>query len=283
MDVHKVATQILQGDRVFLENISVSTFERIYHLIKSLSHETKIFWLAFFIQDQIIIQPKGNHNCLLVLREPRGRTRFYTSKDLSFIPENEIKLYGTFKGRYSFFNFCVDVFRWKCLILVIIFWISLSIFAYLFVDTKISLIIFQSLVSALSVFVSVIVLFMITSLDPQAFYRFAESDRFYKCAQSDKYICYVGVITLISAILGTGLCTYLSNLQANQWLFGRILQSSLLSLTLCNTIICFGLVIHYHFTRQYELLQLLMIRKLLEVNQSQIPVTQTGSARSDYK
>ena len=120
----------------------------------------------------------------------------------------------------------------------------------------------DALVGALSIFVSIFVLFVL-SVNTDKEYRYLRGGRFHKLARSDSYIAAIGLAALTSSILGNALAA----VAPTEGTFVRVCMALASALGVTLTAASFWLVITYHLVRKHEMAAYQMaLRFLAEAN-----------------
>lgn len=262
---NQIITALINNDS-FGGIVSLPEFRDIYNQSKGYVGDNNIVWLLFFMNERVYAQPIGNRNFLLEIIDVPPH--FYTSEDFDFMSKDDVAQFGTFNGKYTFGNFGRDIFSLPSMIRLIILTLLLSIAIYAFLKPSVIASISGSLVNALAIFISIFCLFVL-SINPDTHFRFAETDRYHRLSQADKYIGYIGLGTLIFAIMSSAFASASGNLNADisVWNITRAFQGVFLSCSIMGTIISFWLVINYHFGRKQELTAMDLTKKIMENQQ----------------
>jgi hypothetical protein len=250
--------------RTVTEDISLDLFRDIYNRIKGISPE--VAWIIIFVFDQVIVQPLGLTHISLIVTEKRAH--FYSIDDFNFIDAEKDIIYGTYSGSYTFGKFIQDVFSTINLIIFGIIFIMIFVVVYAYMKPNLILNISGSILQAMSIFLSIFIFFVI-SINPNENFRFFSSGRYYKLAQSDKYIGSIGAFMILFAIISSAIASAFNKLVPNIHAFNiiRFLQSLTLSISITGALILFWLVINYHFRRSNEINSIIMAKLLLQDEQ----------------
>ncbi len=152
----------------------------------------------------------------------------------------------------------------------------MAIASYELVPPAVQLKVSEALISALSIFVSIFTLFVL-SVDTEREYRYLREGRYHKLTQSDKYIGLIGVSALLIAIVAAGVGA--ADLSAK---LPRILLAASSSAALILTLGSFWLVLTYHFGRKHQMAEFLMAQQYLSSIQATAQAKQNSSV-SEYE
>lgn len=237
--------------------VSIEVFRDIYNQIQGAEKSNIIKWIIIFIGERVLVQPILHPNISIEIQETKPR--FYIKNDFDFIDTENVLLFGTYKGKYKFFEFLIDILSWKGIICFGSLLFITCMLIHYFVDATSGQQLSISLMQAMSIFIAMFVLFVLT-INVEDFYSFAESNRLHCLFQSDKYIGYIGIITLIFCIISS---TIINN--SDKVL--TILQILCLSCSISGTLLSFWLILNYQFNRRAEMNELLMAKTLLKKQQ----------------
>ena len=135
---------------------------------------------------------------------------------------------------------------------------AVSYASYSYIPTQVELSVSNALISALSIFISIFSLFVLT-VDPEREYRYLRENRYHILTQSDKYIGAIGIGALVLAIITNSLAT----LEREQTLF-NVALAILFAGAFVITGTAFWLVLDYHFGRRHQLTEVLMAQTVLK-------------------
>jgi len=261
-----IVDAVLTNNPLSIDGVPLATFRDAFNQIKGSEANKRVIWILAIVEDQVIAQPVGREDITLILREPKAR--YYTKNDFAFIAVDEAAIYGTIEGKYKFTVFLADVFtRWR-LLLGLLFWIIGLWLANKYISAEIAKTVSETLVSSLSIFISIFVLFVLT-VNPESQYRIAEGDRFHRLVQSDKYIAFIGVATLLVTIIGMAVSSVFADISCDMPYYELIKagQSLCLSTSIVGTVASFWLVLKYHFGRRNEMMEIMMAKMIIENQQ----------------
>ncbi len=248
------------------DGVALSTFRDASNQIKGNETYKRLVWIITIVEDQAIAQPAGREDILLVLRE--SKPRYYVKTDFDFMSQDEAAIYGTIEGKYKFISFVKDVFTWRRILLGILIWSAGLWFSNKHLSGEIAKSLSEALISSLSIFISIFVLFVLT-VNPESQYRIAEGDRFHRLVQSDKYIAFIGVVTLLVTIVGLTVSAVFADMTCDMPLYSLVkaFQALCLSTSIVGTIASFWLVLKYHFGRRNEMMEIMMAKMVIENQQ----------------
>lgn len=241
--------------------ITCSEFREIYYRVAR-SFKGSTVWVMVFIEDQVFVQPVTQRNFSLVIYD---HSKFFTKQDFDFMNLGDVAYYGTHEGPYKFWHFVKDIFT-KVFISIIGVCIPVLItLFYGWIGPLVIQTVSLALIQAISVFIAIFVLQFI-SIDPDKHFRFIETARYYRLAQTDKYIASIGIGSLIFAILSVILSSNYPYVVPNIgiWNAIRFIQSGLAALSCMGVLISLWLVLDYHFNRQRQLVQMSMAPNVID-------------------
>lgn len=249
-------------------DVPLEAFRDLYNRWKG-SGKSSPTWILVLMEKEVVVEAWGQCAYGLVIKDQPAR--FYMTGDFDFMDEKHRLFLGTINGRYSFWRFCRDVVSIQRIIAGMILWM-LFLFGAYHAQTTLLLSISQSLIAALSIFVTIFTVLTL-SLDPEREYRYLEKGYFHVFVQSDKYIAAIGVVALGIAIIGAALASTSLSAQASTSaaILLRLARSTFLSVASLAALLSFWLVLRYHFGRKYKMTEMRMGKRLLEQLQREGP------------
>ncbi|MCK9419858.1 MAG: hypothetical protein M0R70_10820 [Nitrospirae bacterium] len=262
----EIVESVLSNKPLSADGVPLAVFRDAFNQMKGSEAHKRVIWILTIVEDQVIAQPVGREDISLILREPKPK--YYTKNDFVFINADEFAIYGTTEGKYTFISFLHDVFTWRRIVLGIVVWLAGLWVANKYLTAEIAKTLSEALISSMSIFISIFVLFVLT-VNPEAQYRVAEGDRFHRLVQSDKYIAFIGVITLLITIVGLTVSSAFANMSCDMLFYSWVKagQASCLSTAVVGTISSFWLVLKYHFGRRNEMMEIMMAKMIIENQQ----------------
>lgn len=257
-----IVAAINNGDLLNIGDVPIELFRDVYNRLK----HTGVIWILAFIEDQVIAQPYGKSNVYLIIKKEGNK--FITRSDFEFIPDDEVHIFGCSDARYSFKHFVLDVFNKTKIAIIILAELSLYYFFYVYSKSSAIVNVCNGAIQAMAIFITVFVLFVI-SLNPEVQYKYYKSGRFHKLAQSDKYIGFIGIVSILFSILGLIAASTFDMPAMNIFVFNtsKSFQASFVASALVSAAVSFWLVIGYHFSRRHEMINIEMANITLQKQQ----------------
>lgn len=257
-----IVTAINNGELLNIGNVPIELFRDVYNRLK----HTGIIWMLAFIDDQVIAQPYGMSRIYLILI--KDGKKFFTKSDFEFIPDEEVHIFGHSDSCYSFNDFILDVFSRTKIVITILAELSLFIFFYVYSKSSAIVNVCNGIIQAMAIFITVFVLFVI-SLNPEVQYKYFKTGRFHKLAQSDKYIGFIGIVSIFFSILGLIAASTFDMPAMDMFNFNytKLFQSFFVASALVSAAVSFWLVIGYHFSRRHEMINIEMANITLQKQQ----------------
>lgn len=245
---------MLSGGDIPLDSIPLAMFRE---LVEALGSIAKFTWVIVLQGNQGFAQILELPNVYINIKE--RRPRYYTSSDFSFLPKAHSIIEGTLNGKYSLRMFLVRALGPLRLIILFIISLALASVSYFALASDALLALNNAILIALSVFLPILALSTL-SADPQKISSFIRSGRYFRFAQSDKYISTLGLFALANAIGGFVLSSIFKFDSASLPVCSvqRVSEVGTTILASLSTLLCFWLVIRYQFSRKQELDMLIM-------------------------
>lgn len=255
-----IVRAVRERERLDVDSVPLSAFRDAYNRLI----DDNVFWVLVLVEDQIVVQPLGRDEIVIVINDG---TKFYHQGDLAFLSSENSWTGGTTEGPYRFQQFLCEIFGVRGIIASLILLAGLGTFFYYIVKAPVIEKLADSLIASLSIFITIFVLFAL-SFNPETEYRFAETNRLHRLMKTDAYIARISVVSLVLAIVTSALCAGFPEEFRPMYPFWiRVLQVAPLTGAVLGTLTSFWLVVNYHFQRRNELTAMQMAKCILRSKQ----------------
>lgn len=234
-------------------DVSLAEFRDLYNQLQGGAEEWRSrSWVIVLLGHQAVAQPLGRSNASFYIKALTGT--YLTRDDFAFAESPNSDIVGSTDGRYTMWQFVRDIVQPRGIRLCALLLLLLSLAMYQFVPWTAQEAVATSLLSALAIFVTIFVLFVL-AVDPEKEYGYLRQGRFRKLAETDKHIATVGVVTLFLAVADVG---FLAAFPSSVPEWGRVVGAFVTGTTIDLAFASFWLVINYHFSRKHEMTEMRM-------------------------